>query len=127
MKHILRTLILLLAAPAFGQQPAAPPYAPGSTPPTFPPDLYTSQQMPPDTKAPPPQRVSNVQIERQIQDRVDNEPELANTNVSVKSDAKSVQLSGVVDTDHQRDLVRRIARAYGSDRKLVDKLKLRRP
>jgi len=82
--------------------------------------------MPPDTKAPSPERLSNTQIEQQIQDRLKNEPELADTHVSVKSDAKSVQVSGTVDTDYQHDLVLRIAQAYSGDRKIVDKIRVLR-
>ena len=125
MKRILRTCVFLFAASAFGQQPAVPPYPPGSTPPTFPPQV-SPRQMPPDTKAPSPERLSNTQIEQQIQDRLKNEPELADTNVSVKSDAKSVQVSGIVDTDYQHDLVLRIAQAYSGDRKIVDKIRVLR-
>jgi osmotically-inducible protein OsmY len=82
--------------------------------------------MPPDTKAPPPRRLSNAQIEQQIQDKLKSESELANTNVSVKADGKSVQLSGTVDTDHQHDLALRIAAVYSGDRTVVDKIQVRR-
>jgi osmotically-inducible protein OsmY len=81
--------------------------------------------MPPDTKAPPPRRLSNTQTEQQIQDRLKSESALATTHLSVKSDAKSVQLSGTVDTDHQHDLAVRIAQDYAGDRKIVDKIKIR--
>jgi len=47
--------------------------------------------MPPDTKAPPPQGLP------QIQDKLEREPALANTKVGVKTNAKSVTLTGLVD------------------------------
>ena len=126
MKRILRGLLFLLAASAFGQQPAVPPYPPGGTPPTFPPELSRRQQMPPETKAPPPRALSNAQIEQKIQDRLKSESELANANLSVKSDAKSIQLTGAVDTDYQHDLALRVAQEYSGDRRIVDKITVRR-
>jgi len=126
MKRILLPLLLLLAASAIGQQPSVPPYVPGSTPPIFPPDTTLKRHIPPDTKAPPPQRLSNAQLEHQIQGKLNSESELASTHLSVKSDANSVQLSGSVDNDYQHDLALRIAQVYAGDRKIVDKIKVER-
>ena len=126
MKHIFRGLILLLAAASFAQQSGVPPYPPGGTPPTFPPEITPKQQMPPDTKAPPTRQLSNARIEQLIEERLRNEPELADTNVRVETSDKSIRLSGAVDTDQQRELALRIVQSYAGDRKIVDKIKVRR-
>lgn len=126
MKRIFSGLILLLATTAFAQQSGVPPYAPGSTPPTFPPEISPRQQMPPDTKAPPPRQLSNARIEQLIQDKLKNEPQLADTNVRVETNDKSIHLSGAVDTDQQHELALRIVQSCAGDRKIVDKIKVRR-
>jgi BON domain len=125
MKRALCGLALAFAVSAFAQQqsPMNPP--PYTTPPTFPDDQASRQEMPPDTKAPPPQGLSTAQVEQQIQDKFNSEPVLANTNVGVKTDDKSVTLTGTVDTDAQHDLALRIAQSYAGDRKIVDKITVR--
>jgi hypothetical protein len=124
MKHALCGLALAFAVSAFAQQqyPTNPPLH--TTPPTFPDDQASRQQMPPDTQAPP-QALSTAQVQQQIQDKVNSEPALANTNVGVKTDDKSVTLTGTVDTDAQHDLALRIAQSYAGDRTIVDKIKVR--
>ena len=113
MKRALCGLALALAISAFSQQqsPTNPP--PYTTPPTFPDDQASRQEMPPDAKAPPPQ------------DKLNREPTLANTHVGVKTDDKSVTLTGTVDTDTPRDHAVRIAQPYAGDRTLVDQITLR--
>ena len=123
MKRILWGLALVFVTSAFAQQqpPAnSPPY---TTPPTFP-DGRPQQQMPPDTKAPPPQDLSDSEVEQQIRDKLNGEPALANTEIGVKIDATSVTLTGSVDTERQRDLALRIAQSYAGQRKVVDKIKI---
>jgi hypothetical protein len=125
MKRTICGLALAFAVSAFAQQqyPTNPP--PHTTPPTFPDDQASRQQMPPDTQAPPPQALSTAQVEQQIQDKLNSEPALANTNVGVKTDDKSVTLTGTVDTDAQHDLALRIAQSYAGDRTIVDKIQVR--
>jgi hypothetical protein len=125
MKLALCGLALAFAVSAFAQQqsPMNPP--PDTTPPTFPDDQASRQEMPPDTKAPPPQGLSTAQVEQQIQDKLNREPVLANANVGVKTDDKSVTLTGTVDTDAQHDLALRIAQSYAGDRTIVDKITVR--
>lgn len=125
MKCILCGLVLAFVASAFAQQPSAnqPPY---TTPPTFPESQAPQQGMPPDTKAPPPQGLSTDQIEQQIQRKLDGEPALTNTKVSVKVGDRSVVLTGRVDTQEQHDLALRIAQSYAGDRKILDKIKVTR-
>jgi osmotically-inducible protein OsmY len=117
-------LALAFVTSAFAQQqsPTNPPY---TTPPTFP-EGRTQQQMPPDTKAPPPsETLSTAQVQRQIQEKLSAEPALANMNVGVKTTDKSVTLTGSVDTERQHNLALRIAKSYAGDRKIVDKIKIR--
>lgn len=125
MKRMLWGLALAFVISAFAQQqpPTNPP--PYTTPPTFPEGKAPRQQMPPDTKAPPPQGLPAAQVEQQIQDKLNSEPALANTTVGVKTDDKSVTLTGRVDTERQHDLALRIAQSYAGDRKIVDKIKIR--
>jgi osmotically-inducible protein OsmY len=125
MKRALCGLALAFAVTAFAQQqsPTNPP--PYTTPPTFPDDQASRQEMPPDTKAPAPQGLSTAEVEQQIQDKLNREPILANTNVGVKTDDKSVTLTGTVDTDAQHDLALRIAQSYAGDRTIVDKITVR--
>lgn len=125
MTRMLWVLALAFVASAFAQQqtPTNPP--PYTTPPTFPEGRAPQQPMPPDTKAPPPQGLSAAQVKQQIQDKLNSEPALANTKVGVKTNDKSVTLTGSVDTERQHDLALRIAQSYAGDRKIVDKIKLR--
>jgi BON domain len=125
MKRMLWGLVLVFVTSAFAQQqpPIGPPY---TTPPTFPQDKAPRQQMPPDTKAPPPSdSLSTAQVQRQIQEKLIAEPALANTNVDVKATDKSLMLTGSVDTERQHNLALRIAQSYAGDRKIVDKIKIR--
>ena len=123
MKRILWGLALVFVTSAFGQQQPPTNSPPYTTPPTFP-DGRPQQQMPPDTKAPPPQELSASEVEQQIQDKLSREPALANTEIGVKIDATSVTLTGLVDTERQRDLALRIAQSYAGRRKIVDKIKI---
>ena len=123
MKRILWGLALVFVTSAFAQQQPPTNSPPYTTPPTFP-DGRPQQQMPPDTKAPPPQDLSDSEVEQQIQKKLSREPALANTEIGVKIDATSVTLTGSVDTERQRDLALRIAQSYADRRKIVDKIKI---
>ena len=123
MKRILWGLALVFVTSAFAQQQPPTNSPPYTTPPTFP-DARPQQQMPPDTKAPPPQDLSDSEVEQQIQKKLSREPALANTEIGVKIDATSVTLTGSVDTERQRDLALRIAQSYAGQRKVVDKIKI---
>ena len=123
MKRILWGLALVFVTSAFAQQQPPTNSPPYTTPPTFP-EGRPQQQMPPDTKAPPPQDLSASEVETQIQDKLHREPALANTQIGVKIDATSVTLTGSVDTERQRDLALRIAQSYAGQRKVVDKIKI---
>ncbi len=81
--------------------------------------------MPPDTKAPSPRGLSAAEIAKQIQEKLNSEPGLVNTQIGVNTNAKSVTLTGSVETERQHDLALRIAQSYAGDRKIVDKIKIR--
>ena len=125
MKRMLWCLALAFVTSAFAQQQPPTNSPPYTTPPTFP-ESRPQRQMPPDTKAPPPQDLSVSEVEQQIQDKLNREPALANTAIGVKIDAKSVTLTGSVDTENQRDLALRIAQSYAGHRRIVDKIKIQR-
>jgi hypothetical protein len=91
------------------------------TPPTSFPEV---PQMPPDQKAPPPQGLSALEVEQQIQEHLNTEPTLANTKLGVEADESSVILTGTVESDLLHDLALRIVRSYACDRKLVDKVQV---
>jgi len=127
MKSIVFASALLLATLGFaqqqGQRQTNPP--PNSTPPTFPQQQTPREQMPPDQEAPPSHGLPTAQVQQQIQQGLNSEPALANTNVGVKTDDSSVVLTGTVDTERQHDLAVRIAQSNAGDRQVVDKIKIR--
>jgi hypothetical protein len=130
MKQVVFCFALLLASFSFAQQQGQPPPSsqpPYGTPPTFPVGRQTpEQQMPPDQEAPPPGALSTRPGEGQIFHHLSTEPGLANTNVDAKVDDNSVVLTGNVDTEIQHELALRIAQSYAGNRKIVDKVKLRK-
>ena len=124
MKRILCGLALVFVTSVFAEQQTPSNQPPYTTPPTFPEGSTPRQQMPPDTKAPP-QDLSAAQVEQQIQDKLNSEPDLANTNMRVKADDESVMLTGTVNTEKQHGLALRIAQSYAGQRKIVDKIQIR--
>lgn len=86
MKRVLYGVALAFAVSAFAQQQPPTNTPPITSSPTFPEDRAPRQQIPPDTKAPPPRALSTAQIEQHIQDMLSSEPALANTNLVVKPD-----------------------------------------
>jgi hypothetical protein len=124
MKRIVFGLVLLTATAAFSQQEAPPPTGPPqTTPPTFPEDRAPRQSMPPDQEAPP-RGLSTSEVQQQIQQGLNSEPALRNSNLGAHVDENSVILTGTVDSESQHDLALRIARSYAGDRKIVDKIKV---
>ena len=129
MRYVLSCAVLFLSTIVLAQQQGQPPSTttpPYQTPPTFPEGRQTPrEQMPPDTKAPPPQAVSSERVEGQILDQLKAEPTLSATNIDARVDDNSVVLTGSVDTMTQHDLAVRIAQANAGDRRIVDKITLR--
>ena len=127
MKQILLGLVLFVTTTVLAQQPGQPPATspPQSTPPTFPEDRAPRQPMPPDQEAPPQgQRLSTPEVQQQIQQGLNSEPMLRDSNVGIHVDENSVILTGNVDSEQQHDLALRIAQSYAGDRKIVDKIKV---
>src|SRR5437667_7066344 len=126
MKRILCGSVFLLASLGLAQQgqppQASPPY---TTPPTFPQEQTPRDQMPPDQEAPPTEQMSSTKVQQQIEQHLNAEPALTNSNVGVKTDDQSVVLTGTVDTPRQHDLALQIARSYAGERRIVDKIKSR--
>ena len=116
--------LFLLCTFAFGQVGQSHPQ---TTPPTFPENHPStpSQQMPPDTQAPPPESMSAEQVQARIQQQFASEPSLATTNLSAEVDESSVVLTGAVDTERQHQLALQIAKSYAGERDVVDKIKLK--
>lgn len=78
--------------------------------------------MPPDTPAKAP---STSEVQRQITDKVNTEPGLADAAVRVKVTDQVVTLRGTVTSDSQRQAARRIAESYAGPRKIVDQLRVK--
>ena len=125
MKQMLFGLVLLLAPAMLAQQQGqrSPTSPPQTTPPTFPEDRAQRQQMPPDQEAPS-QGLSTPEVQQQIQQGLNSEPALRNSNVGLHVDENLVILTGTVDSEQQHDLALRIAQSYAGDRKIVDKIKI---
>jgi BON domain-containing protein len=129
MRYVLCCMVLFLATVVLAQQQGQPPQTttpPYQTPPTFPEGRQRPlEQMPPDTKAPPPQAMSSERVERQILEQFKAEPTLSVTNIDARVDDDSVVLTGTVDTMTQHDIAVRIAQAKAGDRRIVDKITIR--
>src|SRR3954454_419745 len=124
MKQILFGLVLLATTAMLAQQqgqppPMAPPQTtpptfPQTTPPTFPEERAPRQQTPSDQNAPS-EELSTTEVQQQIQQGLNSEPMLRNSNVGVHVDENSVILTGNVDNEEQHDLALRIAQSYAGD------------
>jgi len=129
MKYVLSCALLFLATVVFAQQQGQPPPTttlPYQTLPTLSEGRQRPrEQMPPDTKAPPPQAMSSERVEQQILDQLNEEPTLSVANIDARVDDDSVVLTGTVDTMAQHDLAVRIAQAKAGDRRIVDKITIR--
>jgi hypothetical protein len=117
---------LLLAAQFVIAQQQGPPYesVPNTTPPTFPRDQTAEEQLPPDTKAPAHEQMSNPEIRQQIDDSFSAEPKLADSKLNVSVDDEAVVLKGTVDNEQQHDLAISIAKSHAGDREIVDNIQI---
>jgi len=106
----------------FAQQGQSPPY---QTPPTFPEGQTPRSQVPPDTQAPPSQKMSDQAVKGKIHDQLKAEPALSRTNVDARVNRNSVVLSGSVANMTQHDLAVRIAQENAGSRNVVDKIKVK--
>jgi hypothetical protein len=127
MRYVVFCLALVLSTLGLAQQqrPSAPP--PYQPPPTLPDGSQAPrEQMPPDMQAPPSETASAHQVEQQIMEHLKTEPTLAKTSVHAKVDNESVLLTGTVDTQTEHDVAVRVAQSYAGDRKIIDKINIRR-
>jgi osmotically-inducible protein OsmY len=125
MKRIIYVCVVLvfLAASAWAMQHGQPqPTFPQGQPPS--PTQRQPQDFPPDTAAPERHPMSTTEIQRQIQDRLSNEPALANTSLTVTADESSIVLTGTVNSTQQHDMAVHIARSYAGSRQIIDKIKI---
>jgi type IV secretory pathway VirB10-like protein len=123
------TTILVLAAGLFAQEEGRPPYdeQPPVAPPTYPEDMDPGVRpvppnMPPDTSAPPPRKLSSAEAEEQIQLKLDAEPSLRNNQLEVEVTDDEVVVSGTADSEAERDVAIRIAESYAGERPVNDKI-----
>ena len=124
MKHFLFCSLLLCATVSVAQvveQPAPALSIPNQAPPTLSGGGDSPEnQMPPDTKAPPPETLSSEQVEILLANLLNSAPALANSNVTARVDDKSIVLRGSVSNDAQRKVAIRIAKSYAEGRSIVD-------
>ena len=124
MKYVLSCAVLFLATIVLAQQQGQPP--PTTTPPTFPESRQTpSEQMPPDTQAPPAHAMSSQQVEGQILQRFREEPTLSGTNIDAKVNDSSVVLTGNAASLAQHDLAIEIAQSNAGGRRVMDRIKVK--
>jgi osmotically-inducible protein OsmY len=129
MKYLLCCAVLFLATIVLAQQQEPPPTTtpPYQTAPTFPEGRQNPRgQMPPDTQAPPAETMSSQRVEGQILEQFKAEPTLSGTNIDAKVDDNSVVLTGNVNTLAQHDLAIQIAQSNAGNRRIVDKIKVKK-
>lgn len=78
--------------------------------------------MPPDTRAKEP---SAIDVQKQIQEKLDSEPGLTGNKLQVKVSTTQVILRGTVSDEQQHQAARRIAESYAGTRKIVDRLEVK--
>ena len=123
MRYLWAGILILFAWSATAQQQSTPQLPPGTTPPTFPqPDKDVGRQMPPDTPAKAP---TTAEVQKQIQDKLDTEPDLANARLKVTASNSAVTLRGEVRDEAQHQAARLIAESYAGPRKIVDGIRVK--
>jgi osmotically-inducible protein OsmY len=69
--------------------------------------------------------MSSAQIQQQIQDKLDSEPELAKSNVKANVNDSSVILTGFVDSEREHQLALGIAEPYAGAREILDRIQVK--
>jgi hypothetical protein len=137
MPHRRWFILLLLSTVAFSQQPNTP-SAPAGTP------QSSSDRIPPDTEAPPPQvhvpdqrvasgelgstspqGLASNEVRRRIVKELHADSGLAGSDIHVKVTSRSVVLSGSVRTMPDRQLAKQIAESRAHNRRVVNRLTAR--
>jgi osmotically-inducible protein OsmY len=83
------------------------------------------QQVPPESHPPAQSALPNSAIQKQIENKIANDPALHSVNVKVNVDESSIVLSGTVDTEQQHNLVLRAAQSFAGDRPIDDRIQVR--
>ena len=126
VKHFLFCSLLLCATVSVAQvveQPAPALSTPNQAPATLPGGSDSlEKQMPPDTKAPPPETFSSEQVEILLANLLNSAPALVNSNVTASVDDRSIVLSGRVSSDEQLKVAIRIAESYAEARSIVNNI-----
>lgn len=119
MLKMLVAALLLGSSLSFAQTPMQLPGQPPRGNPSTLPDPNA-----PDTKAPKKQHESsNKDVEEKLQKALDNKNVVyRGSNIQTTVDAQTVTLTGSVTSSMQREMALQLARAYGEERKVVDKL-----
>ena len=128
MKTLILGFALLFAVAATAQQsPTQPPVGPPPHETPAPPVTgeQNPSQMPPDGRAPATPPVSNMDMQKQIQKRISDDPALAQANVSVNVDDHGVTLTGTVDSEEQHQAALKAAQALAGDHPIDDKIQVR--
>ncbi|HYV74093.1 MAG TPA: BON domain-containing protein [Candidatus Binatia bacterium] len=134
MRTLLCVLTLLLAGAMFAQrtQPGYPSTSPQQSNPQgqmqqpgqqMPPDQMEQQQqtMTPESQM---SAADSTQVQQQIEQGLQSQPDLSNSKIDVKADDTSVTLTGTVanETQHQKAL--NVAAAHAAGRSIVDHVKI---
>jgi len=131
MKNLLSTLLLFVATVAFAQQqtPGTPPFNPNAqpNPNSAPPNQQSpAEQIPPDTKAPAHSQTASSDVEMQLQAAFDHEPVLKGTDLKATADDDSIAVSGTVENEQQHKIALQLVQDKAGDRKIVDKIVVRK-
>ena len=132
MRTLLCVLTLLLAGAMFAQrtQPGYPSTSPQQSNPQeqmqqpgqrMPPDQMEQQQTTPESQM---SAADSTQVQQQIEQGLQSQPDLSNSKIDVKADDTSVTLTGTVanETQHQKAL--NVAAAHAAGRSIVDHVKI---
>lgn len=108
--------LLLCSALVLGQQPM---HIPGQAPRSHDPGNVNA----PDTKKPSKHKSSDKDVQEAIQKALDNKnPAYRGSEIKTTVDDQNITLTGSVTGITQHEMALQIVRAYGDNRKIVDKL-----
>lgn len=110
------SLLLICASLAAAQQPMG---LPGQFPRSDP----NADPNAPETKAPKKHQYSSKELSQKLQKALDSKnAAYQGSKIQTNVDDQSITLSGSVTSSMQHDMALQLARAYGDDRRIVDKL-----
>lgn len=110
------SLLVIWASLAAAQQPMG---LPGQFPRSDP----NADPNAPETKAPKKHQYSSRDLSQKLQKALDSKnAAYRGSSIQTSVDDQSITLSGSVTSSMQHDMALQLARAYGDDRKIIDKL-----